>query len=85
MQPWAGSWPINWGCFNMSKFKIGDRVKSVASMSFTEGSVGVIVGVREGRYYPYEVNFNPENLEQYDDDGSEWFMDEDELIKVEDN
>ena len=79
----------------MSKFYVGDRVRSIARMSATEGGIGVIITVKPRRHYQYEVNFNPETLNEdsagyaagsgvvtSQDDGLEWWMNEDELEVV---
>ncbi len=64
-----------------TKFKVGDRVRSIAPMSCTYDSIGTVVSVRHGYTYAYEVEYDHGEVLDWDD-GMEWFMAEEELELV---
>lgn len=67
------------------KFKVGDKVIVAQQHPFSEvmaGTTGVIIGIDEDWTYPYEVDFDEDNL--YDDELLE-FADAEKVVAEESN
>ena len=65
----------------MAKFKVGDRVRSIAHMSVTEGCVGYVTSVYDTEHYNIQVDYGVGKVPE-EDSGDDWWMKEDELELV---